>query len=192
LITGEIDSGSNAVPKEAGDAARSLVEHKEPGGEINEVNIRLVSAIILGDSLHNFADGIFIGVAFLLCNDSVALSILAGTIYHELAQEVSDFFLLTQQAHLPPLMALGLNFTSGLSVTLGGIVVLAANVSNFAIGVILSISAGIYICLSAKECMPIVDRLAVTSKDRLIAFVAFAMGAIPIGLVLLNHNHCEA
>jgi hypothetical protein len=37
-----------------------------------------------------------------------------------------------------------------------------------------------------------VDRLAETIQDRAIAFLFFALGAIPIGLVLLNHNHCEA
>ncbi|CAB9496170.1 Zinc transporter ZIP4 [Seminavis robusta] len=155
------------------------------------VNWRLVSAIILGDALHNFADGIFIGVGFLLCGNTVGWSILASTIYHELAQEVSDFFLLTEHAHLPPFRALVLNFASGLSVTLGAIVVLASDVSNFAIGVILSMSAGIYISVAAKECMPTVDRLAETMFDRALAFCCFALGAIPIGLVLLNHGHCE-
>lgn len=159
--------------------------------EDRSINFRLISAITLGDALHNFADGIFIGVGFLLCDTAVGWSILASTIYHELAQEVSDFFLLTEHAHLPPLPALALNFASGLSVTLGGIVVLSADVSNFAIGVILSMSAGIYICLAAKECMPTVDRLAVTVKERIMAFFFFAFGAIPIGLVLLNHEHCE-
>jgi len=70
------------------------------------INKRLVSAIILGDALHNFSDGVFVGVGFLLCDNALAWSILASTIYHELAQELSDFFLLTQHCHLPPLIAL--------------------------------------------------------------------------------------
>lgn len=157
-----------------------------------EVNKRLVSGLILGDALHNFADGVFVGAAFLLCDSSVGWSVLASTIYHELAQEVSDFFLLTQHANLPPIIALVLNFLSGLAVTLGGIIVLATNVTNYALGVILSMSAGVYINVAAKECMPTVDRLAVTTKDRVLALFAFGCGAVPIGLVLLNHEHCEA
>ena len=84
-----------------------------------------------------------------------------------------------------------LNFCSGLSVTLGGLVVLATDVSNFAIGVLLSMSSGLYIHVAAKECMPIVDRLAVSLSDKALALLAFVLGAIPIGLVLLNHEHCE-
>jgi zinc transporter ZupT len=193
---GQLAVNDSAVAEKSKDEqealATELVAQKEDPGEIYEVNTRLVSGIILGDALHNFADGIFIGAGFLLCDSSVAFSILASTIYHELAQELSDFFLLTQRAHLPPLKALGLNFLSGLSVTLGGIVILATDVSNYTIGVILSMSAGIYICISAKECMPVVDQLAVSTLDRLWALFFFALGAVPIGLVLLNHNHCEA
>lgn len=84
-----------------------------------------------------------------------------------------------------------LNFCSGLSVTLGGMVVLATDISNFSIGILLSMSSGLYIHVAAKECMPIVDRLAVSLSDKALALLAFAFGAIPIGLVLLNHEHCE-
>lgn len=84
----------------------------------------------------------------------------------------------------------GLNFASGLSVMIGGIIVLATNISDFAIGILLSMSSGVYIHIAAKECMPVVDRMAKTNQDRLVAFVAFALGAIPIGLVLMDHQHC--
>ena len=83
----------------------------------------------------------------------------------------------------------GLNFASGLSVMIG-IIVLATNISDFAIGILLSMSSGVYIHIAAKECMPVVDRMAKTNQDRLVAFVAFALGAIPIGLVLMDHQHC--
>lgn len=156
------------------------------------VNQRLMTGVLVGDMLHNFADGVFIGAAFLLCDHAIGWSILAGTIYHEIAQEISDFFLLTQKCNLPPLKALAWNFASGLSVTFGGILVLGMDVSNYAIGVLLSMSAGVYINVAAKECMPIVDTLAVTLSDRAMAFFFFVLGAVPIGLVLLNHQHCEA
>jgi zinc transporter ZupT len=178
---------------DSNEGSRAMLEPEEPEREERkQVNWKLVVGLTVGDALHNFADGIFIGVAFLLCEHSLAWSVFAGTIYHELAQEVSDFFLLTQHAHLPPLKALALNFTSGLSVLLGGIVILSTDISNYALGVILSMSAGVYINVAAKECMSTVDPLADTPGRRALAFFAFAMGAIPIGLVLLNHAHCEA
>lgn len=190
-IKDDSESKNELVSAEDGHLCHGSVSGEEALGAQKEVNQRLVSGIILGDALHNFADGVFVGSAFLLCDSSMGWSVLASTIYHELAQEISDFFLLTQHANLPPLIALVLNFLSGLAVTLGGVVILATNVSNFVLGIILSMSAGVYINVAAKECMPTVDRLAITPADRILAFFAFAVGAVPIGLVLLNHEHCE-
>lgn len=92
-----------------GEEDDKITEGEEFADDISEgpaIDKRLVSAIIVGDALHNFCDGVFVGVGFLVCDRALAWNILASTIYHELAQELSDFFLLTHHAHLPPLVAL--------------------------------------------------------------------------------------
>jgi zinc transporter ZupT len=154
------------------------------------INFRLCASLLLGDFFHNFADGIFIGNAFLLCTNSVAWAIAAATIYHELAQELADFFLLTTQAHLPVWKALVLNFVSGLSVLLGVVVILSFHVSVIATGTILAISGGVYVFLAASECLPRIEKEIKSFKSRMISVACFMCGAIPIGLVLLNHGHC--
>jgi zinc transporter ZupT len=155
------------------------------------INYRLCSSILLGDWCHNFADGIFIGAGFKLCTTDVAISIMLATLYHEIAQELADFFLLTEHANLSVPRALLLNFISGLSCTLGGILILAFSLTNEAVGIILGVAGGVYIYVAASECVPRIELAVRSTKDRLISLGWFCVGAIPIGLVLLNHQHCD-
>lgn len=89
----------------------------------------------------------------------MAYAIVAATIYHELAQELADYFLLTTHVGLKPWKALLLNFTSGLSVVLGAVLILALDISNMATGCILAISAGV--SLFVVVCDFVYDCLAV-------------------------------
>ena len=156
------------------------------------INKSLALSILLGDALHNFCDGIFIGVAFSLCDTATALTIMAVTLYHEIAQELADFFLLTRHAGFTKTRALLYNFLSGLSVMLGGIVVLSTEMSEMSIGVLLALASGVYLHIAACECMPRVINIVSNSSERLLLLVMFAVGAVPISLTLLNHTHCEA
>eukprot|EP00957_Ditylum_brightwellii_P151011 11499078-Ditylum_brightwellii.AAC.1 len=72
----------------------------------------------------------------------MAYAIVAATVYHEIAQEVADFFLLIGHGGLRVIPELCLNFVSGLSVLLGGIIVLSANLTVESTGVLLAMSAG--------------------------------------------------
>lgn len=156
------------------------------------INWTLASSILVGDFFHNFTDGVFVGTAFLLCGDQVAWTIVASTIYHELAQEIADYALLRYHCGFSPLIALVYNFISGFSVVLGGLVILSIEMSEQTKGVTLSIAAGVYAYIAACECVPRVQSLFRGPKDILVFLVSFIMGAVPIGLVLLNHQHCTA
>ena len=50
------------------------------------------------DFLHNFVDGIFIATRLLDCQQSKGWTVASSTVAHELAQEVSDFFMLVRAA----------------------------------------------------------------------------------------------
>lgn len=131
-----VDTGDNAQNK-------TVVVDPPKDKKKKPINYKLASSILVGDAFHNFADGIFLGTAFSVCSNAVAYAILAATIYHELAQELADYFLLTTHVGLSPWVALALNFCSGLSVVLGVIIILALDVSQMATGCILAISAGV-------------------------------------------------
>jgi zinc transporter ZupT len=156
------------------------------------INKTLAASILISDFFHNFTDGILVGTAFLLCDRELAIAISAATVYHELAQEIADYFLLTKHCNIRPGIALLLNFIGGLSVLFGAVLILSANVSSNATGCILAIGAGAYIYVAAVESLPRALAAQKDASDKLIAVISFLVGAVPIGLVLLNHGHCEA
>ena len=157
----------------------------------------MVVSILVGDFLHNFCDGVFIGAAFQSCSHVLGWTIVGTTVCHELAQEIADFILLTKVAGFSIPYSLGVNAASGLSVIIGGIVVNAADLSNMSLGMLLAFGAGNYIYLAASELFPSVHsngqgQRATSVGRKLFGLSLFALGALAIGLVLLGHEHCEA
>ena len=154
------------------------------------INYRLGASILIGDALHNFADGLFIGAAFLSCSLQVAMSITAVTLFHEIAQELADFIILTRYVGLSVGRACLLNFVSGMSVCFGGIMVLAGNPTDEAIGILLAMAGGVYVNIAASETIPRLESVVKDRVDRALELFSFIVGTVPIGLVLLNHKHC--
>ena len=155
--------------------------------------VRVLSGVLLGDFMHNLVDGLFMGAAFAQCDLTVAWTISAATIYHELAQEISDYLVLTDpmQGALKPPVALLLNFLSGFSVLLGVIIMMSTDASNYAQGMLLAFGGGVYVQIAAAECLPRVYASATTTVLRLGGLAFFTFGALAIGLVLLDHEHCS-
>jgi zinc transporter ZupT len=61
----------------------------------------------------------------------LALTISIATIYHEIAQEIADFYVLTKHYNIKlHIMALCLNFLGGLSIMIGAIFILSFNILN--------------------------------------------------------------
>ena len=180
--------------------ASTVVSATEIPSIVKTKNIPLAGSILIGDFFHNLADGFFIGSAFLLCSKSIGWTLVATTIYHEIAQEIADYVLLTTHCGLTIMEALGLNFLSGCSVMMGVIIILSVDLDGPAIGTILAVSSGVYVYIAVAECVPRVQavlRKANTDHSHkvrytMLFFLCFVLGAVPIGLVLLNHEHCEA
>lgn len=115
-----------------------------------------------------------------------------ATVYHEIAQEIADYFMLTRFCHIPPFYALLFNFINGMSVMLGACLILGIeDMTDVAIGCILAISSGVYLNISIAECFPRAKQAQQTPRDKIVGFASFIVGVVPIGLVLLNHSHCE-
>lgn len=153
---------------------------------------RLLFAILVGDAMHNFVDGIFIGTAFLSCAPAVGWAVVTSTIAHEVTSEIADFMLLTTTCGLRIWQALACNFASGVTIYFGVIAVLASDLSPTTAGMLLAAGGGLYLYNAAVECLPRVLSTEVVLRDKMQAFALFAAGVVAIGLVLMDHEHCEA
>jgi len=199
-ISSRFGSGARAAVQkiEEDSPPEGFCEEERPAASPNQsvqelaprVNRQLCASILLGDAFHNFADGIFIGAAFKSCSTGVAVSIVFVTLFHEIAQELADFVLLTQYAALSIVMACVLNFLSGLSVCLGGVVFLATNPTDQATGIILAMAGGVYFNVACCETVPRIENIVKGRVDRILTLFSVIVGTVPIGLILLNHQHC--
>jgi UTP--glucose-1-phosphate uridylyltransferase len=80
---------------------------------------------------------------------------------------------------------------SGTSVIWGAIIMVGmGDVDIRAQGLLLAFGGGVYIQIGATECMNRVHSSVNSNMLRFAAFLAFAAGAISIGLVLYDHEHC--
>ena len=153
---------------------------------------RVICGCLIGDAFHNLADGVFIGAAFINCSPVFGWVVVASSIFHELAQESADFFILTGPGGLNPLLALGANFLSGTTCVWGAMLVVYCGVPDLVVGYILALGGGVYLQVGAAECFPRGIQYATTMKLKVVAVLLFILGALPIGLILLDHKHCEA
>merc|ERR1712032_917446 len=106
-------------------------------------------------------------------------------------QELADYAVLTgSTVGMSPLKALLWNFLAGTSVVLGVVIINAMDVDDSAVGLLLAFGGGVYVYLAAAECMPKVHQLKLSVKGNLSCLLSFAVGAVLIGLILLDHKHC--
>ena len=174
-----------------GDCAIEVERAGDRTIEKKGIDYTLCSSILLGDGLHNLGDGIFVGTAFLLCSNKVAYSIALSTVLHELPQELADFFLLTRHAGLSICTALALNFLSGITVVIGGLLVLFSEPSMPSVGIILAVAGGVYVYVATTEVHPKINEAIETKAHHLLGSLGFVLGDTLIGLVLIDHQHCD-
>jgi zinc and cadmium transporter len=76
-------------------------------------------SVLVGDSIHNFCDGIIIAAAFM-ANPQLGFVTAAAIIAHEIPQEVGDYIVLIN-AGLSRKRALAYNAISGMAAVVGGV-----------------------------------------------------------------------
>lgn len=135
--------------------------------------------IVFSDALHNITDGFLIVPAFLI---DIRLGILTtlGIMVHEVAQEISEYFVL-RSAGYSTKQALTINFFTASTILIGAAIALfITNVSEDLISVLLAIAAGIIIFTIFKDLIPHSFQIAQRDKTYAKHFLAALAGALLI------------
>ncbi|CAM9503065.1 unnamed protein product, partial [Ectocarpus fasciculatus] len=158
--------------------------------------------VVIGDLVHNFADGVTIGAAFLTCSATIGWTVTASACLHELPHEIADFMALLNGG-MSLRQAFAYNFLSALSAVLGTIIILSLGdtLSDKDVAIVLLLGSGSFIFIALSELLP--EALAVTHAvsekgavatmcSQLLKLGSFLLGAILIGIPLLFDQHCDA
>jgi zinc and cadmium transporter len=145
--------------------------------------------ILIGDSFHNFVDGILIAAAFL---ESTELGIVtaAAVIAHEIPQEMGDFVILLHSGYSKR-KALVLNLLASLAMLVGALLGYAAlQAMSEWVNSMLAIAAASMIYVAVADLIPgLHKRPELHQTVHQVALIALGVGAIwGVGL-LTGHGH---
>jgi zinc and cadmium transporter len=132
---------------------------------------------LIGDSLHNFFDGLGIAVAFAV-SPAVGIATTLAFMIHELPQEIGDFAIYINSGWSRK-KALLLNFTSGLTAVFGAVVgiLFIGQFKQFEQPILL-LTAGSLIYIALADLIPESNNLNMTHHKnfRFAVFCFFALG----------------
>ena len=112
-----------------------------------------IPLIIIGDSIHNFIDGVVIAATFLV---SIPLGIVTtlAVAAHEIPQEIGDFGILLHKG-LRRRRILMINIFSALTALLGALITFwIGERIELVIPILLSVTAGFFIYIAASDLIP--------------------------------------
>ncbi|MCS7230866.1 MAG: ZIP family metal transporter [Elusimicrobiota bacterium] len=137
----------------------------------------------IGDGLHNFIDGIFIGSSFSI-NFQTGIVATLAVILHEVPQEIGDFGILLHSG-FSRIKALLFNFLISLTAVIGSICgfLLSQKIEKLP-NYILSVVAGGFIYIASCDLIPALHREKNLYKS-IVSFFLFLLGVLFMGLVKL-------
>ncbi len=131
----------------------SWFHHHHEHGHSDPIHRRNSSLVIIGDTLHNFIDGLAIGASFLVSPATGVITTIAIAA-HEIPQEIGDFGLLLSKG-MRRRNVLLVNFLSALATIVAAVLVYGVGgelpVSE---PLLLAITAGFFLYIAASDIIP--------------------------------------
>lgn len=140
--------------------------------------------IIIGDSLHNFLDGIVIVLAYI-ANPAIGFTTAFAVAAHEIPQEIGDFAILLDRGW-SKFKIIAVNFFSSLMTLAGiGIGMLAASWFKDGLPYLLAGAAGIFTYISLSDLVPELHHRAQHHSFFRVVF-SFLIGLVLVGIMIVN------
>lgn len=152
--------------------------------------------LLVGDAVHNIADGVVLGGAFLI-DPAVGFATAIGLALHEIPQEIIEFGVLIRAGHSKIKAAL-LNLLSASSIIVGTILILlVAEHADDYIWLLTGIAAGNLLFLAASDLLPRIHGNLKNHGNIWTSSAAIALGFVVMTSVLIwthsqfGHGHVE-
>jgi zinc and cadmium transporter len=145
-------------------------------------------SVLVGDSIHNFCDGVIIAAAFL-ADTRLGIVTAAAIVAHEIPQEVGDFIVLVN-AGFSRAKALLYNALSGLAAVAGGVL------GYFVVGpwqelfpYLLVVAASSFVYVAVADLMPQLQRrLSWRDTASQLGWLAAGLGVV-VAAAQMAHSH---
>ncbi|AHB42797.1 Metal cation transporter, ZIP family [Candidatus Saccharibacteria bacterium RAAC3_TM7_1] len=125
--------------------------HDEPVA--SGVHRRTSSLIIIGDTVHNFIDGLAIGAAFLV-DPAAGIITTIAIAAHEIPQEIGDFSLMLSKG-MAKRKVLLVNIISAFATVIGAVAIYGfGGTIHIPENLILAVTAGFFIYIAASDVIP--------------------------------------
>ncbi len=164
-------------------------DHEEETAHSGHDHGRSGALIVVGDTIHNFLDGILIAAAFLQSTQLGVVTALA-IVAHEIPQEVGDFLILLHSGYSKA-KAFLLNMLSSCATLVGGVLgYYALQVIEGWTPVLLGVVAASMIYVAVADLIPGLHRrpeLRATVAQTVL--IALGIGAIALVRVLIGDPH---
>ncbi|MBI2020598.1 ZIP family metal transporter [Candidatus Daviesbacteria bacterium] len=130
-----------------------FIHHHHSHGKNIEEKKAVIPLVILGDTMHNFTDGVAIAATFLI-SPSLGIVTSLAVAAHEIPQEIGDFGLLLNRG-MKRSKVLLINFYSSLAALAGAMLtyIYKDHLEGF-LPLILSITAGFFIYIALANLIP--------------------------------------
>jgi zinc and cadmium transporter len=145
-------------------------------------------SVLVGDSIHNFCDGIIIAAAFM-ANPQLGLVTAAAIIAHEIPQEVGDYIVLIN-AGLSKTRALVYNAISGMAAVVGGVLgyVLIGAWQQY-LPYLMVVAASSFVYVAVADLIPqLQERLSWRETVAQIFWLAAGLGMIASIVKFIEHD----